>query len=63
MGCSTLDGTDKRLEASDDENKPAILNHHIKSEDLQLKKWELNLRDISSFLNILRQVREMVWSC
>ena len=38
MGRSTLDGTDKRLEASDDENKPAILDHHIDSKDLQLKK-------------------------
>ena len=38
MGHSTLDGTDKRLEASDDENKLAILDHHVESEDLQLKK-------------------------
>ena len=38
MGRSTPDGTDKRLEASDDENKPAILNYYVDSEDLQLKK-------------------------
>lgn len=60
MGHSTLDDIDKRLEASDNENEPVILDDHVNSESLQLKKRELNLKDIFLFLNVLRWVRGTV---